>query len=351
MHRRDFLHPCNLLRPAGIVVGAIDEARALIEAAPDEGTDAVLLRFARRAMATTFEVILPLGVPDTQTCAETALDLIDQLEAQLTVYRDDSEVSRLNQDAHGRRVTVETGLFRLLALAQQLSEETGGAFDVTVGALIKAWGFFRRAGRVPAPEELRSVRAKIGMRHVRLEPESQTVRFLRPGLEINLGSIGKGYALDVVMARLRDTWRLPAALIHGGYSSVYALGSEPGSQRGWSIGLLDPEDSQKRLAVLRLLDRGMGTSAATYQHLKFQGRKLPHLLDPRTCWPAEGMLMATVTAPTAALADALATAFFILGVDRASAYCAGRPDIGAVLLPNTSDRRMVVLGRAQQEVV
>src|SRR5207237_6170693 len=116
----------------------------------------------------------------------------------------------------------------------------------------------------------------------------------------------------------------------GGHSSVYALGSEPGSSRGWTVGVLDPENPDKRLAVLRLHDRGMGTSAATYQHLEYQGRKLPHLLDPRTAWPAEGMLMATVTAPTAARADALATAFFILGVEKARAFCASHPDIGAI---------------------
>jgi len=138
--------------------------------------------------------------------------------------------------------------------------------------------------------------------------------------------------------------------VHGGHSSVYALGSEPGSKRGWSVGLLDPENGQKRLAVLRLRDRGMGTSAATFQNLEYQGRKLPHLLDPRTGWPAEGMQQATVTAPSAALADALATAFFILGVEKTRDYCRNHPEIGAILLPNTPERKLVVLGRALDEV-
>jgi thiamine biosynthesis lipoprotein len=95
----------------------------------------------------------------------------------------------------------------------------------------------------------------------------------------------------------------------------------------------------------------MGTSAATYQNLEYQGRRLPHLLDPRTCWPAEGMLQATVTAPSAAEADALATAFFILGVDKAREYCTTHPNIGAVLLPATPERRIVVLGQAIEEIV
>jgi thiamine biosynthesis lipoprotein len=349
MNRRDFLHLRNLLRPAGHLAGAVDEVRALVEETP--GNDIVLLRFARRAMATTFEVILPFGTPAAQDIGEAALNLVDQFESQLTVYRDDSEVSRLNQNAHREPVPVESGLFQLLVQCRHLTEETGGAFDITVGALIKAWGFYRRAGHVPSREELQAVRAKIGMCHLLLEPGQETVRFQRPGLEINLGSIGKGHALDGVSAQLRDEWNVPAALLHGGHSSIYALGSEPGGTRGWPAGLLDPDDAQKRLAVLRLLDRGMGTSAATYQHLEYQGRTLPHLLDPRTSWPAEGMLMATATAPGAALADALATAFFILGVERTRAYCATHPDIGAVLLPNTPERKLVVMGRALGEIV
>jgi FAD:protein FMN transferase len=349
MHRRDFLHPARLLRPAGTIIGALDEARTLVKAPPQTSDDAVLLRFARRAMATIFEVILPFGTPHAQHIADDALDLIDALEAQLTVYRAESEVSQLNQNAAKRAIAVEAELFRLLELSQELSTQTGGAFDITIGALVKAWGFYRRAGRVPSSEELRSVRGKIGMRHLQFDTPSQTVRFLRPGLEINLASIGKGHALDRAVRLLRSKWKVPSALVHGGHSSVFAVGSEPGSDEGWSVGLLDPFDASKRLAVLRLKDRGMGTSAATYQHLEYQGRRLPHLLDPRTCWPAEEMLLATVTAPTAAVADALATAFFVRGVEQARAYCADHPDIGAILLPKAERPQIVVLGRAVAE--
>jgi thiamine biosynthesis lipoprotein len=349
MNRRDFLQPRNLLRPAGQILGAMDEVRALVEDETPTQEEAVLLRFARRAMATTFEVILPFGTPSAQDIAEACLDLVDRLEAQLTVYREDSEVSRLNRSAFGKSVGVETGLYRLLSLSRQLAEETDGAFDITVGALVKAWGFYRRAGRVPTPQELQGIRGQTGMRYLRLDAEKETVTFLRRGLEINLGSIGKGHSLDAVVALMRAGWHVPAALVHGGHSSVYALGSEPGETHGWTVGLLDPEDQGRRLAVLHLLDRGMGTSAATYQHLEYEGRKLPHLLDPRTCWPAEGMLSATATASSAAQADALATAFFILGVDKARAFCASHSDVGAILVPNTPERPVIVLGRALGE--
>jgi thiamine biosynthesis lipoprotein len=341
MNRRDFLDPRRLAQAAGPVLGALDEP------SPPPGEDApVHLHFARKAMATTFEAILPFGTPDAHLLALDALDEIDRLEDQLTVFRETSEVSRLNARAARHPVTVERGLFKLLTLAQRLHTETHGAFDVAVGALIKTWGFYRRQGRVPTEAERADVRRRIGMQHVQLDAERQTVAFAHQGIEINLGSIGKGYALDRAMERLpvRD------ALMHGGHSSVLARGNEAPGQRGWTIGVLDPQQPGCRRGVVRLRDRGLGTSAITHQHFVHEGKKLGHLLDPRTAWPADGVLSATVTAPTAAEADALATAFFILGPDQAQACCRTHPDIGAVLITAAEPGRLHVLGRAVQEL-
>lgn len=348
MNRRDFLRPRHLAETAGQLLGALDTLRS-----PEPATHAeevALLRTSRQAMATTFEVVLPVGLPFALEAGQDALDLIDRLEEQLTVYRESSEVSHLNRRAFHEPVVVEEKLFELLTLAERLTRETDDAFDLTAGALVKAWGFFRRAGRVPSLEERQEVLARTGMRHVTLDPETRSVRYAVEGLEINLGSIGKGYALDRVVEYWRDHWNIPAALLHGGHSSVYAIGSEPGARRGWTVGLRHPWDPEKRLAVLRLCDRGLGTSAVTFQHLEHEGRKLGHLLDPRTGWPAETLASASVVAPTAAAADALATAFFILGVDRAREYCRLHPEVGAVLLPAEPDARPVVLGLAPHEI-
>ena len=216
---------------------------------------------------------------------------------------------------------VEPHLFDLLVLAKHLHQETGGAFDITAHALIKAWRFNVRAGRVPTADEIAAARAQVGSQHLLLDPARHTVAFARPGLEINLGSIGKGYALDRVVQMLWKERHIENVLVHGGQSSVFALGSESGtrgvrgtSPRGvWSVALSDPRDVRWQLGMFRLSGRALGTSSATYQHIVHEGRKLGHILDPRTGWPAQGMLAATATAPTAALADALATAFFILG--------------------------------------
>ena len=349
MNRRDFLHPRRLAQTAGQVLGAMDEIGALEpqEAPPEE---VALLRFGRRAMATGFEILLPYGTPFALEAAESALDEIDRLEAQLTVYRDTSEISRLNRYAPTSAVPVEPRLFELLAQAARLSTETGGAFDISVGALIKAWGFYRRRGRVPSEEERAEVRQRIGMEHVRLDPERRTVHYDIPDLEINLGSIGKGYALDRAAELLRRRWSIASGLLHGGHSSILAVGSEPGQRAGWSVGIRHPWKPEQRLGLVRLRDRALATSAATFQHLEYNGRKLGHLLDPRTGWPAEGLASATVLAPTAAEADALATAFFILGVDEARAYCGRRPEIGAVLLAAAETARPVVLNLTPAEI-
>jgi thiamine biosynthesis lipoprotein len=341
MDRRDFLDLRQLAQTGGQVFGTVSEG----ETASGERA---LYRVSRDAMATTWDILVPFGDPDAVRSAEAALDEIDRLEKQLTVFQEQSEVSRLNRLAPSLPVPVEERLFNLLAYAARLSEETEGAYDITTGALTRAWGFYRRRGRVPTDEERAEVLARVGMRHVVLDPERRTVFYRRP-VEINLGSIGKGYALDRAAAVLRDSWNLPAALLHGGHSSVYANGTDPADPRGWAVGIPHPWEAERRLAVVRLRDRALGTSAATFQHLEYNGRKLGHILDPRTGWPAEGVASVSVVAPTAAAADALATACYVMGPEKAADYCARHPEVGAVLLP-AGAADPVVVGIAPDDI-
>jgi thiamine biosynthesis lipoprotein len=344
MHRRDFLRPRQLARTAGQILGAVDLLPAEEEASPAETS---LVRLSRRAMATQFEIVLPFGTPSALEAGEAALDEIDRLEDQLTVYRETSEVSAFNRQAATDAVVVEERLFQLLKLAERISTETNGAFDITAGPLIKTWGFFRRQQRVPGADELRLALERVGMRHVELDAERRSVRFRRAGLEINLGSIGKGYALDRTAELLSARWKISAGLLHGGHSSVYAIGSAPGSRRGWPVGIRHPWEPERRLATVWLKDRALGTSAATFQHVEHQGRKLGHIIDPRSGWPAEALASVSVLAPTAAEADALATAFYILGADGARDYCQKHPDIGAVVLAVSADAEPLFVGRVE----
>jgi thiamine biosynthesis lipoprotein len=290
-------------------------------------------------MGSYFEVLLPARIPGAADLATKALDLIEELESQLTVYNDESEVARLNTEAHLAPIEVEPGLFGLLQHAVALWRDTGGAYDVTSGALSLAWGFTRGPRRVPDPSTLVEALARTGSQHLRLDPARRTVAFDRPSVVINLGSIGKGYAIDRAAGSIRDYWLPTPALVHGGRSSLYALGSPPDQFGGrWSVAVRNPLDPEISVGTLRLRNRGMGTSGSAFQRFEEGGRVYGHLLDPRTGEPPEdGPLSVTVLAPTAAEADALSTAFYLLGPDAAAGYVAAHPRVGALFLLRGDD--------------
>ena len=290
-------------------------------------------------MGSSFEVRLPASTPGAVDLACRALDLIDTLEAQMTVYRDDSEVSRLNASAHLGPIPVEPGLFQLLQDSLNLSRETGGAYDVTSGALSEAWGFVKGPKHVPDPAALADARARTGWHHIRLDPDRRTVAFDREGIRINLGSIGKGYAIDRVVELLRAYWWPTGALVHGGRSSLFALGSPPGQFGGrWEVTLRNPFQPESPLGVFRLRNRAMGTSGSAFQQFVVDGHVYGHIIDPRSGEPALGPASVTVLAPTAAAADALLTAFYLLGPDATADYIAAHPEIGAVIVePGPAD--------------
>jgi len=344
MDRRRFFRPSQLARVAPPLVPFV---------LPDEPVqlgDLPLLRFSRRAMATTFELAVPFGIPLAQFAAMAALDEIDELESQLTVYRDDSEISLLNTHAHEQPQPVEAQLFSLLGNAQQLWHDTAGAFDIATGALIKAWGFYRRAGRVPTAREQAEAMMQTGFRYVHLDPSSQKVHLLRPGVEFNLGAIGKGYALERAADLLRGRFDIGSALLSGGGSSVVAIGAPPG-QSGWCVALQHPTILGAHLGQLRLMDRAMGTSAATFQYFEYNGKKYGHLLDPRQGRPAQGVAHVTVVAPTATQADALSTAFFVLGPEGTRRYCEIHAEIGVVLLPDDPASELMTFNLSQTEFI
>jgi thiamine biosynthesis lipoprotein len=293
-----------------------------------------LLVARREGMGSFFEVRLPASCPGGVELASRALDLIEALEDQLTVYRDDSEVSRLNATAHLGPVAVEAGLFAILERGASLARQTGGAYDIAAGALSAAWGFTRGPRRVPSADALADARARSGTHLLRLDPERRTVAFTRPGVIINLGSIGKGYALDRAAGVVRAYPWPTSTLIHGGASSVYALGSPPGTLGGrWEIAVRDPGDGTRSLGTFRLRDQGLGTSGAFFQEFEAGGRRYGHIIDPRTGEPpSNGPLAVTVVAPTAAEADALSTALYLLGPEGGRALLADRPNLGALFV-------------------
>lgn len=297
--------------------------------------------FSRRAMACPFNLYLPPFVPNPMLAAETALNEIEEMETLLSVFRGDSAVSYVNAHAAEQPVRVDHRLYKLLRRARELTDCTQGAFDVSAGALVRAWGFLHGPPRVPTETERTFALARSGMPHVQLNDEQQTVHYQQRGLEINLGSIGKGYAIDQAVLRIREPLGVSCALLQGGGSSVYGLGCPLGRQRGWLVGIRDPFQPDKRVATIRVWNRAMGTSAATYRYGEHKGRRYGHILDPRTGLPADELGSVSVLADDAATADALATGLFVMGLDKATDFCHNHPEIAALLVlkPKPGERK------------
>jgi thiamine biosynthesis lipoprotein len=198
---------------------------------------------------------------------------------------------------------------------------------------MKCWDFHDGPGRIPSPEGLAAARRAVGFRHVRLDAARRTVRFDDPGVELDLGGVGKGYAVDLAVARLRAFRVVPAALVHGGASSVYALGAPPG-EAAWRLPLRSPDGSALDCGEVALRDRSISGSSPAENTFVLDGRRYASILDPRTGLPARGIGASWALAPTATETDVLSTTFFIFSPDETRAYCEANPEVGAIVLPD-----------------
>ena len=263
-------------------------------------------------MATYFEVAL-WGRDEEylQAVADEALREIQRVEQQLSFFRSDSDVRALNVHAAERPVPVDPRVFRLIERAKALSADSGGAFDITVAPLLKAWGFQGAAGAMPGDSEVEAARELVGMDLIELNPDDFTVKFMRPEVQIDLGAIGKGYGIERAAEIIRDA-EIPGALIHGGTSTVEAIGLNPDGNP-WPVAIQDPTDSEKQLAVEPLTDTALSISAVHGKFFTEGDQRYGHVIDPRTGRPAQNALLAAVVADSATDSDALSTALLVRG--------------------------------------
>jgi thiamine biosynthesis lipoprotein len=253
---------------------------------------------------------------------------VDRLDRLLSHYRSDSPLSRLNREAANGPVVIEPELLDFLAVCLRWSRESDGAFDVTVGPLMKTWGFFRDEGRLPQEREIQSALARVGYQHVVLDREHGTVRFDRLGVELDLGGIGKGYAVDRVVELLRRRG-VASALVNLGGSSVYGLGAPPGAE-AWEVGIQDPTDRGKAALTVRLRDRALSVSGGYARFFEKDGVTYSHIMDPRTGRPVSGVLSVAVLSASATDGDALDNVFFVQGLATARAARKRRPSTEAL---------------------
>lgn len=290
---------------------------------PAMGTDFTLYIYAADAAAADRE-------------ADRVFAIVDQLETLLSNYQPQSELSRINREAAQHPVTTDPETFRFLKESLGWSAHSDGAFDITVGKLMKAWGFFRSSGHVPSDAELAQVRAETGWKRVALDAGTRTVRFTAPGVELDPGGIGKGFAVDAAVEVLRADG-VHAALLSAGSSTIYGLG-EPPQSAGWKVRVPDPQglnaDRGDAISTVTLHDTSLSTANCSEKHRVVAGHQYCHIMDPRTLRPVEGRLQATVIAPSATDSDALSNAVFVLDA-------AGRRRLMDALPP--ADAALVVL--------
>jgi thiamine biosynthesis lipoprotein len=281
----------------------------------------------RYRMGTVFEVTLD-GVAREAAVAlsEALFASADRLDQQLSVYIEESGISRINRSAGGDAVAVGPAVTQILHDAVRYAELTGGAFDVTIGPLVALWMDAAQRGRAPSADELATARRRVGSAHIELD--SGRVRLARPEMRIDLGGVAKGYALDQMLPLLR-THRVERALLNFGQSSTWALGAPTGTD-GWRLLVRGPEGGF--LGVITLRDRALSVSGSLGQFAEIEGKRYGHIIDPRTGQPLLRTRQALVVAPNAALAEALTKAMLILDRDAALALVAGQPDCHGLLI-------------------
>ena len=265
------------------------------------------------AMGATFSVVLYGSDQQSMNQAiDAAFDEAHRLDVLLSNYRPESEWSRINRDAASRPLTVSPELFRLLSECMEYSRASEGTFDVTVGPLMRAWGFWGGGRRVPSPDQIHDALELVGYRHVELDTINRTVRFDRPGVEIDPGGVGKGYAVDRMVEVLRS-WGIRTALVAASGSSIFGLGNPPEELRGWPVSLADPWDHRKDAMQVFLKDQSLSTSGSYEKSFRADGHRYSHIMDPRRGVPAESAVQVTVIAPRAIDSEVWAKPYFIQG--------------------------------------
>jgi thiamine biosynthesis lipoprotein len=290
-------------------------ARPAAAAATHSDAPPELLRLVKTAdaMGSTYSVEL-YGYDQSRLteAADAALEEARRLDGLLSNYKPESEWSRINQHAAEGPMRISTEMFSLLSACVEYSREGEGAFDITVGPLMKVWGFYKGTGHLPHRADVAAALTKVGYRHIHLDAAAQTVWFDRPGVEMDPGGIGKGYAVDRMVDVLKQMG-VKIALVAGSGSSIYGMGAPPGEARGWPVDIRDPWHQEKTVAVVYLKDMSMSTSGSYEKFFRAEGKIYAHIMDPRTGYPAQGSVSVSVISPRTIDSEAWAKPYFVNG--------------------------------------
>jgi thiamine biosynthesis lipoprotein len=288
----------------------------------------------RYLMGTSISVEVFGGTePVRREAIEGAFAAMAEVDRLMSNYRDDSELALINRRAAEEPVRVGEPMLAVLQAAAQVSGRSGGAFDVTVGPLVRLWGFHDRKPHVPDATELARIAPLVGYRNVVIDAKASTVRFRRAGVELDLGGIAKGFAVELAAGVLRQL-KLAGAIDAGGNQFVVGL---PPGKTAWSVGIKDPSRPGGILGVVDVKRGSISTSGQYANALRVGSRTFGHVLDPRTLQPCDAALSATVVGPDATLADALSKVALVLGPVRGRQAIESFPSMAAIIAYRKAD--------------
>jgi len=271
------------------------------------------------AMGSTYSLVLyGEDRAKLEMASEDAFEEVRRLDHLLSNYRPESEWSQVNRYAAERPVKVSAELFQLLSACVEYSRQSEGAFDISVGPLMKVWGFYKGSGHLPQRAEILKGLEKVGYRNILLDASSKTVHFAKEGVELDPGGIGKGYAVDRMVDILRRDG-IAVALVSASGSSIYALGAPPG-ESGWKIRIRDPKNEEKTVTEVTLKNESMSTSGSYEKFFWAEGKIYSHIMDPRTGYPSRGMLSASVITPLTLDSEAWTKPYYINGREWAAKH-------------------------------
>jgi FAD:protein FMN transferase len=268
-----------------------------------------------------------------------AFAAIAEVDRVMSNWKPDSEISLANRQAAAGPVRLGDPLFAVIDAGLQVAARSGGAFDPTIGPAVSAWGFRTHVPHLPSDEEFAALRGLVGFRGVTLDARARTLRFAQAGMEVDLGGIAKGFAVELAAGTLRR--RGLAGFVDAG-GNQYMLGRPPGKP-AWTVGVRDPDHPGELLGTLDLPEGSVSTSAENANFVTIGGRRFGHILDPRTLHPAEsGVLSVTLYSPDATMADAVSTAALVLGVRPGLALIDSYPGMMGLLTSRLPDGSVAI---------
>ncbi|MFH1616201.1 MAG: FAD:protein FMN transferase [Planctomycetota bacterium] len=303
----------------GIVIGIVIVAAVVLLGVLRSGSRLVTAQSGRYIIMGTFARIVAVADDDkiARKCVESARDKLELVNALMSDYDPNSEISKVNKQAYETQVGVSEETFFVLEKALHFSEVSQGAFDVTIGPLVDLWHKAGEANSLPGDAEIAEARSRVGCEKLLLDSQSRTVKFAVEGMRLDLGGIAKGYAIDLAVEAMKRQGAAGGMVEIGGDLRVF--GKSPNAGKSWAVGIADPREpgdgiaAGKMLMVLRLNDAAVATSGDYQRFVEVGGERYSHIISPSAASGARGFSSVTVIGKSATDADALATAVSVMG--------------------------------------